>query len=518
MMWKSKADGMPNYFNKAWSEYTGLSKEESLGQGWQKAIHISDLNRFLQSWSESVKRGDSFHIECRMRRHDNQMRWHWLLIVPEYNGQDALVGWIGACTDIHERKLADKKMIEAERMAVSANIVKTHFLANMSHEIRTPLSAILGFAELMLNPHLSFEDRTHYVHTICRSGKQVLKIIDEILDISKVESGHMEIENIDVNLGILLRDLRDLLMVKARSKGIGLEVRFKSSIPEHIFSDPTRVRQILINVIGNAIKFTEKGKVTLEAEWTAATKLRPSALSFRVEDTGVGIDPLQSKKLFQPFVQGDTSTTRRFGGTGLGLALSRKIAQALGGDVFLEKSEINKGSSFRVEIETEALTNSKFIDKLDDFIMKDLELPAAEEAHALAGMKILLVEDSPINQLLISRFLTGAGAQVELAENGALGVQKALAGNYAVVLMDIQMPEMDGYEATTKLREQSYKRPIIALTAHALKEDRERCLKAGCADYLTKPIDRKMLISRIQQLTSDVDVFPPQGRLPEPPH
>jgi PAS domain S-box-containing protein len=514
-MWKSKIDGTLEYVSKSWTSYTGLSKEQSIGLGWQKAIHISDLSGFLRSWNESMKSGESFQIECRVRRHDNQMRWHWLLVVPELNTLDMRVGWIGTCADIHDRKLAERKLVEAERMAVSANIVKTHFLANMSHEIRTPLSAILGFAELMLSPHLSFEEQTHYVHTIHRSGHQLLKIIDQILDISKVESGHMEIENIDVNLGDLLRDLRDLLMVKAKSKGVGLEFRFKSLVPEHIFSDPTRVRQILMNVIGNAIKFTEKGKVVVEAEWIEATLLRPSVLAFRVQDTGVGIEESHTQNLFQPFVQVDSSNTRRFGGTGLGLALSRKIAQALGGDVLLEKSERGQGSVFVIEIETDTLLDSKFTDKVEDFIVKDLESPAADEAHALSGKKVLLVEDAPINQLLISRFLTGAGAQVEVAENGVLGVQKALAGDYAVVLMDIQMPEMDGYEATAKLREQDYKRPIIALTAHALKEDQERCLQAGCSDYLTKPIDRKLLISRILHFTSDVGVFPPLRPPPE---
>lgn len=521
MMWKSKIDGTLDYLSKTWTDYTGLSKLQSNGFGWQKIIHISDLNGFLKSWNESRGSGEAFQMECRLRRYDNQMRWHWMLAVPELNSCDQVIGWIGTCTDIHDRKLAERKLVEAERMAVSANTVKTHFLANMSHEIRTPLGAILGFAELMLSPDMSFEERTQYVHTICRSGQQLLKIIDEILDISKVESGHMEIECIEVNLGNLLRDLRDLLMVKAKSKGVDLQFCFKSPIPEHIFSDPTRVRQILMNVICNAIKFTEKGKVTLETEWIEATELRPSVLAFCVQDTGLGIDHAQAEKLFQPFVQLDSSTTRRFGGTGLGLALSRKIAQALGGDVLLEKRAGKQGSRFLIEIEAEALPNSNFTNKVDEPIVKEMESPEVAEAQALAGMKILLVEDAQINQLLISRFLTKAGAEVELAENGALGMQKALAGDYVAVLMDIQMPEMDGYEATTQLREQGYEGPIIALTAHALKEDRERCMKAGCSDYLTKPIDRKLLISRIThfaKLTSGVGVSPRPRPLRGRPH
>jgi PAS domain S-box-containing protein len=502
MIWKSKTDGAIDYFSKSWTDYSGLSKDQSLGHAWQKVIHPSDLSIFLRSWNAALISGEAFQAECRLRRHDNQMRWYCLRAVPELDSGEKVVSWIGTCTDIHDRRLTERRLIEAERMALSANIAKAHFLANMSHEMRTPLSAILGFAELMLGPDLSLEERTHHVRTICRSGQQLLKIIDEILDISKVESGHMEIEIVDFNLGHLLRDLQTLLSVQAESKGIGLIFHLKSLVPEYVFSDPTRVRQILMNVISNAIKFTKNGKVILETEWIEAQGGRSAVLKFRVQDTGVGIDAAQAEKIFEPFAQVDNSTTRSFGGTGLGLDLSRKVTQALGGSVFLEKSEVGRGSSFVIEIETNATLNTKFIDKIEAPIVNDVEFSTVNDARALAGLKILLVEDAPINQLLISHFLTGAGAEVELAANGAIGMRKALAGDYAVVLMDIQMPEMDGYEATTKLREHGYVRPIIALTAHAQKEDRERSLNAGCTDHLTKPIDRKLLISQISHLAS----------------
>jgi hypothetical protein len=342
---------------------------------------------------------------------------------------------------------------------------------------------------------MSYEERVQNVNTICRSGQQLLRIIDEILDISKVEAGHLEIENIKSNLLNLLRDLQTLLSVKAQAKGVGLEFRVTSKIPEFVFTDPTRLHQILVNMISNAIKFTEKGKVTLEVEWSDGN------LRFHIRDTGVGIAAEQAEKLFHPFVQVDSSTTRRFGGTGLGLALSRKLARALGGNVSLESSEAGQGSVFLVEMPVTVPEGVGLFDTLTEVKEVKAESPAEQNAHALAGLKILLVEDAPINQILISRFLTGAGAQVELANNGLEGVSKALSGDYGVILMDIQMPEMDGYEATTKLRSQGYERPIIALTAHALKEDRDRCLKVGCSDYMTKPIDRKLLISQISTLT-----------------
>jgi PAS domain S-box-containing protein len=498
MIWKSKVDGTLDYFNKVWTEYTGLTQEQSVGSGWQDAIHPEDLRYFLKAWIESMNYGSPFQTESRVRRHDGAMRWHWIRAIPEINSTDTVTAWIGTCTDIHDRKLSEQKLIDAERQAVAANEAKTHFLANMSHEIRTPLSAILGFAELMLNTDLNQEERVSSINTICRSGQQLLKIIDEILDISKVEAGHLQVERIDVNVSNLLKDLRSLLSVRAQAKEISLDIHLKSDVPEHIFSDPTRLRQILTNMISNAIKFTERGKVMVEVNWVEGSAGSPPKLQFHVSDTGVGIQMAHAEKLFQPFVQMDSSTTRKFGGTGLGLALSRKLAQALGGNVCLEQSQEGQGSTFLVEVQADLVEQTKFISQLEDSaVVEPLRSTAGAEKLELDGIRILLVEDAAINQILITKFLTAAGAKVDLAENGRLGVQKALAGNYGIVLMDIQMPEMDGYQATSTLRASGFKTPIIALTAHALKEDRDRCLGVGCSDHLTKPIDRKKLISQI---------------------
>jgi len=495
MIWKSKVDGTLDYFNKLWTDYTGLSQEQSIGAGWQDAVHPKDLRIFLKAWIGAMNTGSPFEIEIRIRRNDGQMRWHTLRAVPEFDILDKVTSWIGTSMDIHDRKVAEDEIFDAKQAAVAASVAKTQFLANMSHEIRTPLGAMLGFAELLLNADLSAEERVQNLNTIMRSGHQLLKIIDEILDISKVEAGRLDIENIEVNLATLLRDLQTLMLVKAQAKGIGLEFVVKSKIPEKVVTDPTRLRQILLNMISNAIKFTEKGKVIIEVMW------ENQRLRFRVKDTGVGIDMQLAEKLFQPFMQIDSSTTRRFGGTGLGLALSRKLAEALGGNVTLEGSSAGQGSCFLIEINGKAVEPIVYFESLaKDSIEQKMDFPAANDSSALQGLKVLLVEDAPINQILISRFLTGAGASVDLAANGVEGVRKALAGDYEVVLMDIQMPEMDGYEATSTLRSQGYSRPIIALTAHALKEDRDRCLAAGCSDHLTKPIDRRLLISQIAHL------------------
>jgi PAS domain S-box-containing protein len=497
MVWKAKNDGMFDYFNRIWIDYTGLSQEKSIGLGWQSAIHEDDLNEFLKTWIHSMNTNKAFETEARIKKSSGEMRWHWVRAIPEMSG-NMVSAWIGTCSDIHDRKLAEMKIVEAERLAVSANIAKTSFLANMSHEIRTPMNAILGFSELMLAPDQSEDERKHCISTIHRSGQQLISIIDDILDISKVEAGHLEIEIIDVNLPTLLRDLCALMHVQSSSKNLDLQFNLVSDIPEFIKSDPTRIRQILVNVIGNAIKFTKRGSVVLEVGWNQVSK----KLLFKVKDTGIGIDPEHEKKLFHPFIQVDNSTTRKFGGTGLGLFLSRKLSQALGGNIILETSKLGQGTTFSIEVKVEPVLNTKYVSEI--FENKSEPAKPSHETFegVLNGLKVLLVEDSKDNQDIISFFLTKAGATVELADNGIEGVEKTLKGNYNVVLMDIQMPKMDGYQATIKLRQEGYKGPIIALTAHALKEERERCLEAGYSEHMTKPINRKLLIERVAEFAA----------------
>ncbi len=500
IVWKAHADGTVDYFNKVWSDYTGMSSERSMGSAWQNAIYRGDKKKLLQSWMLSTSTHQAFEVECRLRRSDGEMRWFWIQATPELDQESEIVAWLITGTDIHDRKQTEAKMIEAEKMAISANLAKTHFLANMSHEIRTPLNAILGFAELILNPAQTEEERIYSVSTIRRSGHHLLKIIDEILDISKVEAGHLEIESIQLNLIAMLSQLKSLLNVQALSKNLHLEFIFESSIPEFIFTDPNRLRQILLNMIGNAIKFTSKGSVQVHLEWQESQKPGEGTLSFRICDTGVGIDAAQAERLFQPFMQVDSSTTRKFGGTGLGLALSRQFAEAMNGTVSLESSQPNKGSTFLCKIKTRCANNVKMESSL---IEKHTEInrPFTDrDHHILAGVKILVVDDAPDNQVLISRFLKSAGAEVELAGNGVQAVEMAMNGDHKIVLMDIQMPQLDGYEATAMLRHQGYKQPIIALTAHAFKEERDRCISVGCTDHLTKPIDRHVLIEQIAKL------------------
>lgn len=504
IVWKARVEGTVDYFNRGWYKYTGLTEGESIGSAWQSAIHPDDLGRFLLNWMRSMGTQKPFEIEARVRRLDGLWRWHWILAVPDLRGNDVL-SWVGTCTDIQDRKLSEEKLLVAQQQAVSANMAKTYFLANMSHEIRTPMSAILGFTELLLNPKQTDFERQHSISTIHRNGKQLLNVIDEILDISKIEAGRLEVEIIEFSLVDLLYDIKALLAIKTEEKKLQLKFILDSYIPEKALSDPTRIRQILTNIVSNAIKFTEKGSVQVRVRWLGDQMADEGTLEIQVQDTGVGIKNDQAERLFQPFAQVDSSTTRLFGGTGLGLALSQKLAQALGGNVSLESTEPGVGSTFKIQITAKPvifcswINGFKSIDQgRDDSTNERVEV----NADSLRGLHILLVEDAPDNQMVIGMFLNSAGAKVDFADNGYEGISKAVEHNYDIILMDIQMPKMDGYEATRILRKKGFEIPIVALTAHALIEERTRCLNAGCTEHFTKPVDREKLIGLVARLVS----------------
>jgi CheY-like chemotaxis protein len=343
----------------------------------------------------------------------------------------------------------------------------------------------MGFADLMVQSDVAPAQIERYVAVIRRNSSQLLRIIDDILDLSKVEAGKMVIERVPFSLIELLDDVSTMLGLRARESSIAYSMHLQPPFPESVISDPTRLRQILMNVIGNAIKFTHRGSVTFIASYAAGV------LSFEVKDTGHGISTEQSQFLFKPFAQADTSTTRKFGGTGLGLVLTRKLCEAMGGTFYLKESALGVGSTFVAQVKAEAVKTKRMIE-LD--YRPHAHLMGSEE---LRGADVLLVEDSTDNQELIRILLTNAGAKVEIAGNGRIGVQKALAHPYSVILMDVQMPEMDGVEALSIMRKHGVEVPIIALTAHAMKIERDRCLRAGFSEFLSKPVNRDDLVRQI---------------------
>lgn len=392
--------------------------------------------------------------------------------------------------DVTETVLARKEIEKARRDAELANQAKSQFLANMSHEIRTPLGAIMGFASLLKDPSLQQEQREGFLAVIERNSAQLARIVDDILDLSKVEAGMLLIENIDFSLPEMISDFTSLMGFKAREKGIEFRSRATTPLPKTINTDPTRLRQILTNVVGNAIKFTEQGSVEMRCSYG------DGFLEFEVQDTGRGLTEEESSALFQPFVQADSSITRKYGGTGLGLTLSRALSEALGGNFTLRSSEYGKGSTFCVRVRAESLDHNQ---SSQDLALEAAEVKAAPDRGELAGLNILLVEDSPDNQALLSIFLGRAGARTDIASDGAQGCKMALMKKYDVILMDVQMPVMDGMTAIKKLRSENYQGTVIALTAHAMREEKVRCLNAGFDDFLSKPVTREDLIRMLSK-------------------
>ena len=394
----------------------------------------------------------------------------------------------------------NKALKEFAETAEGANRAKSEFLANMSHEIRTPMTAILGFSDVLLG-NLEGEGNISAATTIKRNGEYLLELINDILDLSKIEAGKLEIERIACSPGNVVGDVASLMRVRAEAKGLPLQVEYVGGIPQTILSDPTRLRQILINLVGNALKFTESGSVRLVTR-RVQSNAEPPRLRVDVIDTGIGMTREQASRLFQPFTQADASTTRKFGGTGLGLTISKRLAEMLGGDITISSSP-GEGSTFSVTVETGPLDDVPMLENVTEAGVQREEKAKTATAPTLdLNYRILLAEDGPDNQRLISFVLKKAGAKVTLAENGLIAHDKAREARetgepFDVILMDMQMPIMDGYTATGKLREAGYTGPIIALNANAMAGDDEKCFQAGCDGYATKPIDRKKLFATI---------------------
>ncbi len=439
-------------------------------------------------------RGEEFQIE----RPDGSL-------VPVSVNFDALrddtgkiVGTVVVFDDISARKDAETEIVAARLAAESANRAKSEFLANMSHEIRTPLTAILGYADVLREEAGdSSAACIQHIDTIRNAGSHLLSVINDILDLSRIEADKMVIEREDTSLVQVLREVASLARPRAVGKGVELRAVLATPVPERIVCDPTRLRQILMNLVGNAVKFTESGSITISAGVRGVGD--GSRLVIDVEDTGPGMSPEQAERLFQPFVQADATVTRRHGGSGLGLNISRRLANLMGGDVTLLGTAPGKGSCFRVILPLDAVAGTLCVDRPDDVYERRGQGTAPAAPIRLSG-RVLLAEDGVDNQRLIAFHLKKAGATVVIAENGRVALRciddaEAAGSPFDLLLTDIQMPEMDGYTLIRTLRSRASAIPIVALTAHAMAEDRDRCVEVGCDDYATKPIDRDALLA-----------------------
>jgi signal transduction histidine kinase/CheY-like chemotaxis protein len=385
----------------------------------------------------------------------------------------------------------------ARTTAESASKAKSEFLANMSHEIRTPLTAILGYSDLLISdPDVRRSEalRADALASIQQNGKHLLGVINDILDLSKIEANKLAIELAPTSIVEIMEAIKSSMNVRAIEKKIGFHVDYETSIPQLIATDPARLRQILINLVGNAIKFTETGEVRV------VIRVNGHRLEFDVIDTGIGLTTEQAAILFQAFTQADASMSRRFGGTGLGLDISRRLARLLGGDIELTNTQVNTGSRFRLALPLSAAEMSRLETPSRMARQLNSEMENVAALQLLPGCRILYAEDGPDNQRIVGHILRKAGAEVVIVENGALAVTAIHTANaqhtpFHLVLMDMQMPVLNGYDATARLRYDGYRGRIVAITAHAMEEERQKCLSAGCDDFLSKPIDRSKLLA-----------------------
>ncbi|BAU47538.1 chemotaxis protein CheY [Sulfurifustis variabilis] len=390
-------------------------------------------------------------------------------------------------TDLLEQRVAERtrELAEARDEAIAATRSKSAFLANMSHEIRTPLTAIIGFSETLLDSNQSLAERVDAIRTITRSGKHLLRIINDILDVSKMEANRLDVERIPLSPFELLDDVHAIVALLAEEKALAFEIEYRYPLPARIVSDPLRLKQILINLCNNAIKFTARGGVRIRLSWERAQ----SRLLFEVIDSGIGMTEELIRTLFRAFTQADASTTREYGGTGLGLYLSRELATRLGGEIAVQSTP-GAGSVFTLAVPTGDVLDA---DLAWERPVEPAVAPAVTAAGVVVDGEVLLAEDNVDNQKLVTFLLRSAGASVTIAENGQRAVELGRSRRFDLVLMDLQMPVMGGLEATRELRREGYHGPVVALTANAMRSDIDTCLAAGCDDFMSKPIQKDKL-------------------------
>jgi len=450
-----------------------------------RAIHARCLAGSVEACADDTWRPDGWN-------HDQHLEWE---LRPWTNDAGEVEGLLMFTKDITVEREREAELARLREVAEQANQAKSAFLANMSHEIRTPLTAILGYADLLAeigDLSKAPEERINTISTIRRAGEHLLNVVNDVLDISKIEAGQMSVERIDTKVRELMLEVQSVNNVRAAERNIDLKFELDPAVPDLVRTDPTRFRQLAMNLVGNAVKFTERGQVTVHL--TAADHGSDVLLKLVVDDTGPGMTPEQTQRLFQPFSQADETVTRKHGGTGLGLVIARKIARALGGDVELTRSQVGQGSTFTATIVAGRLSRPA-----SQASAPTLHLPNVSGSGFQLSGRILLAEDGLDNQKLIAFHLRKAGATVDVADNGRIALEmltkaKEAGTPYDLLLTDMQMPEMDGYTLASTLRARGCDIPIIALTAHAMAEDRARCIDAGCDDYATKPIDKPTLL------------------------
>ncbi len=475
------SNGDIEFVNPAFTRSTGYSREEAIGQNPRILKSGQQDDTVYQALWKTLTEGGVWHGELHNKRKDGSLYWEMATISPVKDTTGQPTHYVAVKDDITERKLAEEKLIQAEQRAKNANQAKSDFLANMSHEIRTPMNAILGMTHLALQTDLNARQEG-YIKNVDTSAKALLGIINDILDFSKIEAGKLALESTPFLLADVIQRLEAMTRREAEKKGLTLKYIIRPEVPTCLKGDPLRLGQILLNLASNAIKFTDKGSVTILMECLQQTPEKGVFLQFSVTDTGIGMTEEQLEKLFDSFTQADSSTTRKFGGTGLGLTISKQLSQIMGGDIRVT-SRYGSGSSF--------ICNLPFAVSEQCKLKRVSPIFDAVAMARLRGARVLLVEDNKINRQLARELLEMDHFSVRTAVNGQDAVKAVQEESFAAILMDIQMPVMDGIAATVEIRKipSCKDLPIIAMTAEAMVEDREKCLHAGMDDHIGKPVE-----------------------------
>ena len=454
----------------------------------------SESDSRLSPWESALQNGrGQLNEMVRLQRDGLGHRTFKVNCAPIVGDGKTINGVLVSFDDVTQLEEKEVELRKSKEEAEQANRAKSDFLANMSHEIRTPMNAILGFTEVLKRGYGQGErDTSRHLNTIHSSGKHLLELINDILDLSKVEAGRIEVERIQCAPYTIISELVNILGVKAQEKGISLSYEPDSELPEFIQTDPARLRQIITNLVGNAIKFTEQGSVRI----VPRLEYEDESPRFLVDviDSGIGMDEAQIARIFDPFTQADSSITRRFGGTGLGLSISQKFAKALGGDIAV-RSQPGQGSVFTVSVDTGSLQGVRML-SAEELLALAQQTDAVQHTEwQFPPSRVLVVDDGAENRDLVQLVMEEVGLTVDTAENGEEGYQKALASDYQLILMDLSMPVMDGLTATGLLRDQGVDLPIIALSAHAMGDVEQKCIAAGFTGFISKPIEIDTLLS-----------------------
>ncbi|MFK7859995.1 MAG: ATP-binding protein [Granulosicoccus sp.] len=504
--------------NAAFLELTGKTIDQLLGQPAEN-LQWQGSESFV--WEGALNNAEpTRHDKVRFSDINGKLRTFHVNCSPVITAEDKVGGVLVSMDDITQLEAQEILLRESMEVAEQANNAKSTFLSTMSHEIRTPMTAILGFTEVMRRGKQQTEaEKQEYLATIANSGQHLLELINDVLDLSKVESGAMDIEQLPCDCAMIVSDVVRVMRSKADEKAIGLELDILSSLPRKIIADPSRLRQIIINLVGNAIKFTEKGQVTIKLSTGEQKDSALPLIHIDVEDSGIGMTPDQQARIFEAFSQADNSISRRFGGTGLGLSISRKLTQAMQGELSVSSVE-GQGSTFRVTLPF----NTEDYDLVSPELIRESLSTFSEQKRTVWDInpaRVLVVDDGAENRQLLSIVLGDLGLDVVLASNGLEGINTLFesedSGAYDLVLMDIQMPVMDGYEAVRNMRERGASLPVVALTANAMKGFEQTVLAAGFSHYMVKPIDMDKLSALLASLVGgtsrveDVDPAPSQA-------